>query len=88
MYKALLLVVLLLSGCATSQQITGPNGTPAFLISCGSGVIEQCYEKAAETCPNGYHFLDKSGNPNAVLLPAGNSVVAVRGRNKMFIECK
>ncbi len=79
---------LLIAGCATSKPIQGPNGTRAFLISCGSAVIDQCYEEAAKTCPSGYNFLDKNGNSNSVIMPVGDSYMAVQGRNKMLIECK
>ncbi|QUN06364.1 hypothetical protein KDN34_02545 [Shewanella yunxiaonensis] len=81
-------LLLLLTACATSTPIQGPNGTQAFLISCGSAVIEKCYEEAAKVCPRGYVFLDKNGNENAVIMPVAGSFMAVRGRNKMLIECK
>lgn len=85
---SILSATLTMAGCATSTPIQGPNGTQAFLISCGSAVIEQCYEEAAKVCPQGYNFLDKNGNPNTVIMPVGNSYMAVRGRNKMLVECK
>jgi len=81
-------VTLLISGCATSKSIQGPNGSQAYLISCGSAVIEQCYEEASKVCPGGYIFLDRNNNPNTVIMPIGNSYMVVRGRNKMFVECK
>ena len=77
----------LLAGCATSKSIQGPNGTEAFVISCRGNNIEDCYEKAAEVCPNGYKFLDRGENQNTAVIPVGSSFMAVRGKNKILIEC-
>ncbi len=77
-----------LTGCASSRTIQGPNGKEAHSIRCGSAVIEACYEEAAKLCPKGYTFLDRGGNPNAVVLPAGNGLMVARGPNQMLIECK
>ena len=49
-----------LSGCATSQQIQGPNGEPLMMIECGSAVsMGVCYSKAKEVCPNGYRSVSE-----------------------------
>lgn len=85
---AILLLALSLAGCATSKPIQGPNGTQAFFIKCGSAVIDACYEEAAKVCPNGYGMVDRQANPNAMIAPVGNSLMAVRGPNTMLIECK
>ena len=82
------ILAVLLAGCATSKPIQGPNGTQAFLIKCGSAVIDACYEEAAKVCPKGYDMVDRQANPNGLITPAGNGFVAVRGPNSMFIECK
>jgi hypothetical protein len=85
---AAVLLVLCMAGCATSRPIQGPNGTQAFFIKCGSAVIDACYEEAAKVCPKGYDVVDRQANPNAMIAPAGNSLMVVRGPNSMFIECK
>ncbi len=77
-----------LLGCATSKTIHGPNGQPAYFIKCGSAVIDVCYEEAAKVCPNGYTFLDRENNPNAMILPAGSGFMVARGPNTMLIQCK
>jgi hypothetical protein len=79
---------LVLSACATSKPIQGPNGGTAYLIKCGSAVIDACYEEAAKVCPKGYAFADRQTNPNGVIIPAGNSLLMARGPNSMLIECK
>ena len=42
------LVLFLLVACASAKNVTGPDGTPHKLITCGS--LGKCYEKAAEQC--------------------------------------
>jgi hypothetical protein len=89
--KARIIIIWLaisLAGCATSKPIQGPNGTQAFFIKCGSAVIDACYEEAAKLCPKGYAMADRQVNPNTILSPAGNSIMAIRGPNSMLIECK
>jgi hypothetical protein len=58
----LLATALILSGCATSRQIVGPDGTPAHAIRCGAAVADACLEKAGELCPNGYDVLNAQGS--------------------------
>lgn len=41
-------IFLLLIGCASSKNVTGPDGTPHKEITCGT--LGKCYEKAAEQC--------------------------------------
>lgn len=77
-----------LTGCATSKQITGPNGVAAHSIRCGSARIDLCYEKAAELCPSGYSFLDRNQSGNMVAMPVGNTLVFGAGPNTIFVQCK
>lgn len=78
-----------LTACATSKPIQGPNGGTAYFIKCGSAVIDACYEEAAKVCPKGYTFVDKQGNPNAIVLSNGaGGFNVVRGPNTMLVECK
>ena len=83
-----LVATAVLTGCATSRQIQGPDGNPAYFIKCGSAVIDACYEKAAEVCPGGYDMLDRGSNPNAVLMPSGAGFMLMRGPNTMFVRCR
>ncbi|MDU3076852.1 MAG: hypothetical protein E7B29_11210 [Mixta calida] len=56
---------LLLSGCATSQKISRPDGTSEYLIQCGAGTgWSICYSKANELCPAGYSDLNKEAGFN------------------------
>lgn len=85
----IIVTTLSLAACATSKPIQGPNGGTAYFIKCGSAVIDACYAEAAKVCPNGYTFVDKQNNPNAVALSNGSSGFnVVRGPNSMLVECK
>jgi hypothetical protein len=75
----------LMTACAsTSDSFKGPNGHPAYVVRCGSAVLDACYQKAGELCPNGYNPIDRDGG--AVIMPIGKSYV--RGPNQLMIECK
>lgn len=85
----IIVTTLSLAACATSKPIQGPNGGTAYFIKCGSAVIDACYAEAAKVCPNGYTFVDKQNNPNAVALSNGaGGFNVVRGPNSMLVECK
>lgn len=85
----IIVAALSLTACATSKPIQGPNGGTAYFIKCGSAVIDACYEEAAKVCPNGYTFVDKQNNPNAVALSNGaGGFNVIRGPNSMLVECK
>ena len=77
-----------MSGCATSREIAGPNGKPAYFIKCGSAVIDACYAEAGKVCPSGYSFLDKNNSSVGAILPVGNSLMLARGPNTFLVECK
>ena len=84
----LIAAISVLSGCATSKQIQGPNGSKAFYIKCGSAVLDACYEEAAKVCPKGYTMADRQASSNAAVIPAGNIFMVAHGPNSMLIECK
>ena len=43
-----ILVFFVLIGCASSKNVTGPDGSPHKMISCSQ--LGKCYEKAASEC--------------------------------------
>ena len=77
-----------LSGCATSKQIQGPNGSKTYYIKCGSAVLDACYEEAAKVCPKGYTMADHQAGSNAAIIPTGNMLIVAHGPNSMLVECK
>jgi len=54
----LLTIVLTLFGCATAEEIQGPDGTTNQLIHCSYS--KQCYEKAREICGGKYKIVNTS----------------------------
>lgn len=104
--KSLLLLttVVILSGCTTSRQIIGPNGTPAHSIRCGAAVADACLEKAGELCPNGYVVLSSQGSQYLGQMGTGSvggawnrsggsvsgsaSSVPLLTPNTLLVECK
>lgn len=100
----LLAAAAILCGCATSRQITGPNGTPAHSIRCGAAVADACLEKAGQLCPNGYVALNSQGSQYLGQLGTGSvggswnrsggsvsgytSSVPMVTPNTLLVECK
>ena len=82
------LAAFVLSGCATSKAINGPDGKMAQLIECRGASIGACYEKAGEVCPAGYLLLDRQPSQSGVLLPVGKSAAYSTGPGVLLVECK
>jgi hypothetical protein len=92
--------IAVLSGCATSKQIIGPNGTPAYAIRCGAAVPDACIEKAGEVCPSGYVVLNTRGSQYLGQYGYGSVSGASNGMygsatsmpivtpNTLLVECK
>ena len=74
---AVLLVVL--SGCATSEEIYTAEGKRAYSIECRA-IFDQsfdCFEKAQELCgTKGFIVLEKSGKPSTTF--AKNMMIRCR----------
>ena len=43
---------ILISACATTKEIVGPDGTPHKLVDCR--YAEDCYRRAREACEGNY----------------------------------
>ena len=90
------MIAISVAGCATSRQVVGPNGTPAYSIRCGAAAVDSCYEKAGEVCPNGYNVLTSQGAK--YLGQMGSASVSggygsatsmpMMAPNTLLIECK
>lgn len=61
----LMLVLTLVAGCTTTQEIKRPNGDAEYVIACGASLgWNICYERANEVCPNGYTTLSERAGFN------------------------
>jgi len=56
--KKSILIVALLAGCATSEKIIGPDGSPHHLITCNT--VVHCYEKSRKICKGNYTIVNTS----------------------------
>lgn len=62
---AVVVSILLLVGCTTTQEIRRPDGTVEYLIACGAGLgWNICYDKANQICPGGYTTLSEDAGFN------------------------
>ncbi|SOD31150.1 hypothetical protein SAMN06272783_0042 [Serratia sp. JKS296] len=74
MNKVLIIIPLILSGCAQSTQIHRGDGQKQYLIECGAGTAwSVCYEEANNVCPSGYADVNKSSGFN---------------RKELIVDCK
>jgi hypothetical protein len=71
-----LIVLALLTGCTTTQEIRRPDGSVEYLIACGASLgWNICYDKANKICPSGYKTLSEDAGFNRkelrISCPAG-----------------
>jgi hypothetical protein len=57
-----LVVLIFITGCASSKTIIGPDGTENQLIKCNR--IELCYEKSTEICKGPYKIINSNSDSN------------------------
>lgn len=57
--------LLVLSGCANTQEIKRPGGKSELLIGCGASTgWNICYAEANKKCPGGYETLSEKAGFN------------------------
>ena len=91
MKNLLLMLLVVLAGCASAKQVKGPNGEIAYLVQCGNAVKGKCAEKAADLCPKGYSVLDRDSDLYDDLTKVGNAgklEIKVDTTTTMLIQCK
>mgnify|MGYP001331164340 CR=1 FL=1 len=90
--KVLLIVVVLIGGCATAKQTYTADGQQGYSINCSGSALNwgMCYEKAGELCgEKGYEVLDKSGDQGAMATGTQYGLFAGSIINRsMIIKCK
>lgn len=80
-----------LVGCASSQQVKGPNGEDAYQVKCGNAVKEKCIAEADKLCPKGYVQLERNGDRYDDLTKVGNvGALEIKAdtTKTMLIQCK
>ena len=87
----ILMFLFVLAGCASSQQVKGPNGEDAYQVRCGNAVKEKCTAEADKLCPNGYTLLERNTNRYDDLTKVGNvGALEIKAdtTKTMLIQCK
>jgi len=86
------LIVVTLSGCATSSKLYTSDGKEGYNIVCSGSALNwgMCYEKAGDLCgAKGYEVLEKTGDQGTMM--SGNQFGlyggSVMNRN-IIIKCK
>jgi hypothetical protein len=91
-YLASLFGIILITSCATSQEIVLPSGERGFTINCGSYEGDSwsaCYQKAGEVCPSGYEILEKSEEKDKNIVANPYSFQTLEDdKRTLVIECK
>lgn len=93
---AALTAAAMITGCATSRQITGPDGVPVHSISCDGSAsdISYCYEKAGELCgAAGYTVLNRDGSSTPFAMASGgrvgfNATMGAIVTRNIMVRCK
>ena len=90
--KRILFLALMLTGCASSSEIYGPDGQKYFHISCDGAAVPMsvCWDKAIEVCPKGYFLAGKEDKTGA-LIGAANTDYGVIGQGthkSIYVRCK
>jgi len=91
MKKSILIILVVLAGCASSKQVRGPNGQKAYEVKCGNAVKSKCTAKAADLCPHGYSVLERNGDRYDDLTKVGNAgafEIKADTTTTMLIQCK
>jgi len=88
----LLVIAVVLSGCATASKTYTADGKEGYNITCSGTVLNwgMCYEKAGNLCGSkGYDVLEKSGDQGALLSGNQNGLFAGSVINRsMIVKCK
>ena len=79
--RAVLLICLALTGCATSRPMALPGGGEGYMIGC-NGIqltMADCLAKAAEMCPSGYDIAAATAESVPIINPYART---------MMVRCK
>ena len=80
MRKYNFLILILLTACASSKNVKGPDGTPHKLITCSQ--LGKCFEKAAEVCHGSFRQVET----NVQTIPGYNGTTTEE--IKILVKCE
>ena len=58
----MILITIVIVGCASSEKITGPDGSEHILIACTE--IKDCYKEARKACQGNYKIVNSASETN------------------------
>jgi len=91
MRRWLVLVMVVLAGCASAKKVTGPNGDIAYLVQCGKAATGACTSKAIDLCPHGYNVIDRNSSLYDDLTKVGDLgklEIKADTTETLLIQCK
>ncbi|MEA2078991.1 MAG: hypothetical protein U9P00_03885 [Pseudomonadota bacterium] len=87
-----IVLVVLLTACATSKEVDIEEGQRGYSIDCSGDDLNwgMCYEKAGDICgEQGFEILDKTGGTGVVVAGIKYGVYGESGLNRgMIIKCR
>jgi len=90
--KYLIVLCLLLAGCASSSPTYSPDGSKAYSLNCSGAARNwgMCYEKAGNLCKEkGYIVVAGGTDTGSSLVANSNGVVAQSSHTRnLVIKCK
>ncbi|HTN93025.1 MAG TPA: hypothetical protein VMJ33_00435 [Gallionella sp.] len=91
MKNLVLMLLVVLAGCASVKKVKGPDGEDAYLVQCGKAATGACTEKANDLCPQGYNELERNADRYDDLTKVGNAgklEIKADTTETMLIQCK
>jgi len=91
MNRLLLIILVVLAGCASVKKVKGPNGEEAYLVQCGKAATSACTSKANDLCPHGYNLVDRNSDLYDELTKVGNIgklEIKADTTETLLIQCK
>ncbi len=87
-----LLSLFLITSCATSKSMIGPNGEIVHMLNCSGTALtwSNCYEKASQICgTSGYLIYGSAGDTSTMMTANQFGAVATPIiTREMMIQCK
>jgi hypothetical protein len=89
---AALVLIALLTGCASASKTYGPDGREAYTLTCSGAARSwsNCYAKAGKICgTKGYDVLSQNGDQNAIITGSNGNFAGASGNSRsLLISCK